>query len=162
MQRSLEVIDRKSDSRQLAIAPGAPPGALPNVTVTGSSQPGTAPTVLERVYIPVYQPPQTLYPLPNVAPAPATAPATASAPTAPRTAVAPVPNLATSATHVLVGVLQLGDRSAALFEINGVAQRVYIGESIGVSGWTLVSVTNQEAIVRRNGEVRSIYVGQQF
>jgi Tfp pilus assembly protein PilP len=64
--------------------------------------------------------------------------------------------------HTLVGVLELGDRSAALFDIAGNTQRVYVGESIGSSGWTLVSITNQEAIVRRNGDVRSIYVGQQF
>jgi Tfp pilus assembly protein PilP len=64
--------------------------------------------------------------------------------------------------HVLVGVLELGDRSAALFDINGVSQRVYIGERIGNAGWTLVSVSSQEVVIRRNGEVRSIYIGQSF
>jgi Tfp pilus assembly protein PilP len=62
----------------------------------------------------------------------------------------------------MVGILELGDRSAALFEINGVSQRVYIGERIGNSGWSLVSVSNQEAVIRRNGEVRSIFIGQRF
>jgi Tfp pilus assembly protein PilP len=61
-----------------------------------------------------------------------------------------------------VGLLELGNRSAALFEINGITQRINIGETIGTSGWTLVSVANQEAVVRRNGEVRSVYVGQKF
>jgi hypothetical protein len=56
----------------------------------------------------------------------------------------------------------LGDRSAALFEINGNTQRINVGEAIGASGWALVSVANQEAVVRRNGEVRSVYVGQKF
>jgi hypothetical protein len=56
----------------------------------------------------------------------------------------------------------LGDRSAALFEVNGVPQRVYIGERIGTAGWTLVSVAHQEVVVRRNGDVRSLYIGQQF
>jgi hypothetical protein len=173
MQRSLAVIDRKAEANRVAAAPGA--NALPPVTVPGSAASATAgtPTVLERVYIPVYQPPQTLYPLPNMAPvapaapapiAPAIAPAApvASAPAAPSAvAVAPSP-AAPAVMHVLVGVMQLGDRSAALFEIDGVTQRIYIGESIGGSGWTLVSISNQEAIVRRNGEVRSVYVGQQF
>jgi Tfp pilus assembly protein PilP len=63
---------------------------------------------------------------------------------------------------VLVGVLEQGDRSAALFEVNTIVQRIRLGESIGSSGWTLVEVRAGEAIVRRNGEVRSIYVGQQF
>jgi hypothetical protein len=58
--------------------------------------------------------------------------------------------------------LELGDRSAALFEINGVARRVNIGESIGSSGWTLVEVEQGEAVIRRNGEVRSIFAGQSF
>ena len=67
-----------------------------------------------------------------------------------------------SVTHTLTGLLELGDRSAALFEIDGITNRIKIGENIGSSGWTLVEVKNQEAIMRRNGEVRSIYVGQSF
>jgi Tfp pilus assembly protein PilP len=61
-----------------------------------------------------------------------------------------------------VGLLESGENSAALFDVDGVTQRFKIGESIGASGWTLVSVANQEAVVRRNGEVRSVYVGQKF
>jgi Tfp pilus assembly protein PilP len=64
--------------------------------------------------------------------------------------------------YALLGILQFGDRSAALFEVNGVPSRVNIGESIGSSGWTLVEVTDQQARIRRNGEVRDIFVGQQF
>jgi hypothetical protein len=37
-----------------------------------------------------------------------------------------------------------------------------MGESIGSSGWTLVDVSNGEAVIRRNGEVRSIYAGQKL
>ncbi|MCL1467216.1 hypothetical protein [Argonema galeatum] len=61
-----------------------------------------------------------------------------------------------------MGVLVLGDKSAAIFEVNGASRRIHVGESIASSGWILVEVRNDEAIVRRNGEVRSIYVGQQF
>ncbi|NEN88857.1 MAG: hypothetical protein F6K48_07950 [Okeania sp. SIO3H1] len=64
--------------------------------------------------------------------------------------------------NTLVGILELGERSAALFEVEGVARRIYVGENIGGSGWTLVNVANQEAVIRRNGEVRSVFVGQQF
>ncbi|MGK7919011.1 MAG: hypothetical protein AB4080_03245 [Trichodesmium sp.] len=64
--------------------------------------------------------------------------------------------------NTLVGILELGERSAALFEIDGVARRIYVGESIGGSGWTLVKVSNQEAVIRRNGDVLSVFVGQQF
>jgi Tfp pilus assembly protein PilP len=66
------------------------------------------------------------------------------------------------AGYTLVGLLESGENSAALFDVDGVTQRFKIGEAIGASGWTLVSVANQEAVVRRNGEVRSVYVGQKF
>jgi hypothetical protein len=58
----------------------------------------------------------------------------------------------------------LGNRSAAIFEVGGVSRRIYVGESIGSSGWTLVEINNEnsEAVIRKNGEVRSIFVGQQF
>jgi hypothetical protein len=73
--------------------------------------------------------------------------------------VSPLP----SKLHTLVGVIELGDGStAALFKIDGVTQRIGEGEPIGDSGWTMVSAANQNAIVRRNGEVRSVYVGQEF
>ncbi|MBD2363640.1 hypothetical protein H6G36_21015 [Anabaena minutissima FACHB-250] len=65
-------------------------------------------------------------------------------------------------THILEGLLELGNKSVALFQTNGVSRRINIGESIGSSGWTLVDVNNGEAIVRRNGEVRSIFAGQKL
>jgi len=128
------------------------------------AQPSVAPTVLERIYIPVYQPPQTYY-LPPTAQLPATAAnpsaRTSAVPVAPAPAIAaPSPTL--SETVTLVGVLELGKKSAVLFEINGAPQRFYAGESIGNSGWTLVKISGQEAVIRRNGEVRSIYVGQKL
>ena len=93
------------------------------------------------------------------APAPAaeqSAPAPAAEQSAP-----PVSSAPTSA-HTLVGILELGDRSAALFEVDGVARRIYVGESIGASGWTLAEIKNQEAVIRKGGDVRSVFVGQKF
>ncbi len=97
--------------------------------------------------------------------APAPAPASSQAVAPPQAAIPNSPAAsppAPVANYTLVGLLELGERSAALFEINGITQRFNVGEAIGGSGWTLVSVANQEAVVRRNGEVRSIYVGQKF
>jgi hypothetical protein len=88
-----------------------------------------------------------------------------SAAQVPKSTDVPIPSPIAAATiygHTLVGVLELGNLSAALFEINGLTQKIALGQTIGSSGWTLVSITNQEAVVRRNGEVRSIYVGQKF
>ncbi|MDP8935125.1 MAG: hypothetical protein M3N42_13545, partial [Cyanobacteriota bacterium] len=61
-------------------------------------------------------------------PAPAPAAAQQSAP-APEQSAPAVSSAPTSA-HTLVGILELGDRSAALFEVDGVARRIYVGESI--------------------------------
>ncbi|PSB13805.1 hypothetical protein C7B61_04505 [filamentous cyanobacterium CCP1] len=163
VQRSLERIDR---SRKQADA-------------VANANTSTTPTVLERIYVPIYQPPSvtglpgasptaplpnpsiTTVPIPSTAPPVAAVPAPSAAP-APSPSVAAIPNIAPAPSHVLIGLLELGDRSAALFEIEGTPHRVQMGERIGASGWTLVSISNQEAIVRRNGEVRSIYIGQQF
>ncbi|MGJ5672217.1 MAG: hypothetical protein ACR9NN_01095 [Nostochopsis sp.] len=83
-----------------------------------------------------------------------------------KTEVAAVESVASAPTptYILEGLLESENKSksAALFQINGVTQRVDIGENIASSGWTLVDVANKEAIIRRNGEVRSIFAGQRF
>lgn len=79
-------------------------------------------------------------------------------PVQPKQKVASVP----VSSHILEGLLELGEQSAALFKVNGVTRRIQKGESIGASGWTLVEVANGKALIRRNGEVRSIFAGQKF
>jgi hypothetical protein len=126
------------------------------------SPPSMPTQVLERVYIPVYQPTPAPVASPEVAPASPSAmedgvaPSPLPSPTTPTVANNPQSNL------MLTGILELGDRSAALFEIEGMSRRFQVGETIGSSGWMLVDIVNQEAIVRRNGEVRSVFVGQKF
>jgi len=171
LKRSLERL-----SRHAAMPPS--PQAVPSAIVSPSANPA------ERVYVPIYptaispaaapaqlspvttaqtsersgqrasqgtaQSSQTAKPLPSLRSA-------SSQPS-----VAAVPNIEVATNHTLIGVLELGERSAALFDVSGTPTRIEIGEQIGSSGWTLVSISNQEAIVRRNGEVRSIYVGQKF
>ena len=93
--------------------------------------------------------------------APAPAPAAGQSAPAPQQSAAAVSGAPASA-QTLVGILELGDRSAALFEVDGVARRIYVGESIGASGWTLAEIKNQEAVIRKGGDVRSVFVGQKF
>lgn len=95
---------------------------------------------------------------------PAPAPAKPPAPAPIQRYVPAPPPPAPVTNHRLDGVLDLGDpsRNAALFNIDGVTRQVRVGENIGSSGWSLVEVVNNEAIIRRNGEVRSIYPGQKF
>lgn len=171
LRRSLDVIAQNAasappttpaDVNDVAIAlnnggsAGLPPMGTAVLPPGGASGIPAAPgsvNVIERVYVP--------YPAAQAAPVAPSAPS-AAAPTSGSTTAAtinpaPIPN-----SHTLLGVLELGERSAALFEIEGVPQRVYIGERIGNSGWSLVSVANEEAVVRRNGEVRTLYIGQKF
>jgi hypothetical protein len=169
LQRSLEVIYGKqaqgklSNSGAVAQVPVGTamptPPMLPPLGAGGTvGSLGTGPiNVIERVYIPYQTGQQQPASLP-----PTVVQQQAVAPGAAGTPPMPAQPAAAAAIHGLVGVLELGDRSAALFEINGVAQRVYIGERIGSSGWSLVSVSNEEAVIRRNGEVRSIFIGQRF
>ncbi|MEM8604526.1 MAG: hypothetical protein AAGF24_11910 [Cyanobacteria bacterium P01_H01_bin.121] len=203
LQKSLTVLETEGQTLAAIQAGQARPGQplapvngalIPPALNSASGYPialgQNAPTVLERVYIPIYQNPSqaaglgnlpllsdpTLATLPPI-PVPANpgAPSippplngssspTAIAPTAPTiTGAAPTSTPSSlAAIHTLVGILELGDRSAALFEMNGVTRRIHLGESIGNSGWALVEVANQEALVRRNGEVRTIYIGQSF
>lgn len=133
-----------------------------NINQSGTNQignrpPAPAPTVAAAPSLPAPTNPTN----PQSSPDSATESST-DQPSSSQTTAA-VPNIATTAnTYELVGVLELGDRSAALFDINGTSQRVYIGESIGGSGWSIASINNEEVVVRRNGEVRSIYIGQKF
>ncbi|MEL7316331.1 MAG: hypothetical protein AAFN08_15520 [Cyanobacteria bacterium J06559_3] len=171
LRRSLEMIAQNTGS----VAPAATTAAPTNIALNGAGLPpvvgnNTLPpiagaplansgplNVIERVYVPYQaapsQVPATPLPIPNTAVVPSVIPNTAEPTTV---AVAP------AAVHKLMGIFELGDRSAAMFDLDGVTQRVYIGEQIGSSGWFLVSVANEEAVIRRNGEVRSIYIGQQF
>jgi len=170
--RSLNVLERKADITQ-ENATVAGQTDLPNISVAQNpTDPPTPP--LGRVYVPVYPTtpgttPSTITTTPVPAEPTVTAAPPVAAPTTPSTTTtapspaAPVPNIAAAPAHELVGVLNLGERSAALFEVNGSVQRIELGEMIGSSGWTLVSVERTgEAIIRRNGEVRSVYTGQQF
>ncbi len=77
----------------------------------------------------------------------------------------PKPTIASnplSNTFVLVGVLDLGERSTAMFEMNGSVQSVGLGKTIGNSGWKLVKVNQQEIVLRRGKESKIVFVGQRF
>ncbi|AIE75124.1 hypothetical protein D082_25950 [Synechocystis sp. PCC 6714] len=131
--------------------PPPPPGAIAQ-NGQGNGAPMAAPgstTVVERYYYPVY---------PNGQAAPTTA-----APPQP-VAVAPpaVPMVPSSTKHDLVGVLESGELSSALFRWNGMTQRIQIGEAIGSSGWQLAAVNSQQAILSRQGKTRYLEVGQSF
>ena len=202
MQRSLTAIDKRPAGSPTALQSGNRLPAPGGVPLAPTQAP---PTVLERVYIPVFPPqnsvvqisPGLLIPRTPISPsARPSSPISANSPNssansrsssrreaAPpeparaerveratpeeRNTPAEAPSVASNGNsnasgRTLIGILELGENSAALFEINGNTQRVSVGETIGGSGWTLVKVENQQAIVRRNGVVQSLYVGGRF
>lgn len=140
----------------------APTATTPATTSLGNGSPSTTSTAVNpantaNTTAPRATAPRTA-PQPNPAP-PAPAPVEAATATTPLDA-SPT---GVAATHTLVGILDMQDSdSKALFDINSVTRRINIGERIGSSGWTLVDVKKDEAIIRRNGEVRSIFPGQTF
>lgn len=159
VQQAMQRLDQRTPSpAPTTIAQS--PSVLPTVTVPSMPKPPMAaartPTALERVYVPVYQMPPSLFPGgAAVAPVPRSA--------APVAVKPPVPLSVPGVARTLRGLADMGDdRSAALIEINGIVQRYRVGESIGTSGWTLVEVSKNQAIIRRNGEVRSVFIGQNF
>ena len=147
---------------QVVVIP--PPAPVAPVTVAASSSP-TAPVSGRAIASAGARNPLAASPSPSdssqpkilareTEPAPAAPASQQSAPAA--------SSSAPTAAHTLVGILELGNRSAALFEVDGVARRIYVGESIGASGWTLAEIKNQEAVIRKGGDVRSVFVGQKF
>ena len=118
------------------------------------------PVAAKTAPISVRQTPKPLPALPVVPLRAALAPE--SEPTITQEQVYPATAIAVAPSNTLEGLLELGNKSAALFKIDGVTRRINMGESIGSSGWTLVDVSNGEAVIRRNGEVRSIYAGQKL
>ncbi len=139
-------------SQTVAVSPSATaPASGRAVAVAGSASPNSSPVAASPS---TSGEPKIL--ARETEPAAAPAAAQQSQPPAPAVSSAP------TSAHTLVGILELGDRSAALFEVDGVARRIYVGESIGSSGWTLGEIKNQEAVIRKGGDVRSVFVGQKF
>ena len=77
--------------------------------------------------------------------------------------LAPTESMPISPLPVLTGVMQSpGGRSSAIFQINNASVSAEIGESLGSSGWTLASVGASSAVIRNNGQERTLSVGGVF
>lgn len=175
MQRSLENLDRKTTKPGMITAPF-------NSKVPSAAIPGSARSNSDRTPVVINVPPVTA-PIPvatessknpqelnqvlarlssaldrlSINP-----PARSSIPAS--VAIQPAQAASSEPQRTLRGIAIATDptQSAILFEMNGVTQRYYIGESIGSSGWSVVDISNNYVSVRRNGEVRSISIGQKL
>jgi hypothetical protein len=173
----------ESANRQAAVQPT--PTVVSAVPATETRRLASGQPV-ERIYVPVYQPqspqartaPSSVAGLPLPPPPQARVPARLpsavqgyvpnrpSRPSArlnrPPLTTAVVPAPATSAPEsTVIGVMELGDRSMAMIELNGATQRVSVGQTLD-SGWQLMQVADQKVIMQRGGEVRALTVGQKF
>jgi hypothetical protein len=124
----------------------------------------------QTMYVPVYQPPNLTSSNNGNAPSPlalppvtannsidASNPPASAKPNSTFTqAAAPMPS------YTLIGVLDLGDRSTAMFDMNGSVQSVGLGKAIGNTGWVLARVSQQEVVAKRGRETKTIFVGQKF
>lgn len=191
LQQSLKVIEQSplphSQSSPVVSPSVSNPATLSTLTIQ-SARPAPlpliapVPRVVEKYYYPVY--PSVTTPEPRVTVLQQKVSSAISPPYSPPSVVAtqpqsprsPLPTMPPSlaiapnisplvtgkATYSLVGVLESGDRSSALFNWNGLTQRVQIGEPLGASGWVLKSVNSQKAILSRQGKTRYLEVGQRF
>lgn len=136
IERLTALIERMPANNPGAAGPNGAAGNASAPLPSPSNNPPSGPVAMES-------------PAPTTSPSPGEPPANT-------VAIAPRP------TQSLVGLLDLGERSAALFAIDGVTRRFNIGETVGGSGWTLVEVTADSAKIRKDGETRTIYIGERF
>ncbi len=123
----------------------------------------------QPMYVPVYQPPALgnsgNFPSPLALP-PVTSNNSVdvanSATTARTKAAPPQISAAPAPSYTLIGVLDLGDRSTAMLDINGSVQSIGLGKAINNTGWVLSRVSQQEIILKRGQETKTIFVGQKF
>ena len=60
----------------------------------------------------------------------------------------------------LVGVVQIpGQRGSAIFQQGASSSNALVGEQIGSSGWRLVSIQSDGAVIERNGMRRRVSIG---
>ena len=60
----------------------------------------------------------------------------------------------------LVGLIELGEASAALFKVDGITQRIWLGENLENTGWILESVTKEKATLTNQGQSRILSIGE--
>ncbi|MDJ0843054.1 hypothetical protein [Crocosphaera sp.] len=179
LQQSLNVLNQPSTEKTLV----NPQDKKSSTVAIQPPAPPTPEKVVERIYVPMYppnssastaapsQPPSS--PSNNVPPAPPVPSATPQPsnvpPLNPNGNTFPVPpeiaansQLPQDTGHQLVGVLESGQQSTAIFTFNGISRRFEIGEAVGSSGGILMGVQNQKAIIYHNGQTKYLEVGQAF
>jgi hypothetical protein len=70
---------------------------------------------------------------------------------------------AATAAPELLGVVQIpGKPGSAIFQVGGSSANALVGESIGSSGWRLVSTSGDSAVIERGGASRRVSISSGF
>ena len=77
-------------------------------------------------------------------------------------AIAPVPAPAPMSQPALVGVVHAEVGGSAIFQLDNQSLSATPGESIGNSGWSLLSLSSTGAVIERNGRRQSLSIGGAF
>ncbi|PSB55999.1 hypothetical protein [Chamaesiphon polymorphus] len=94
---------------------------------------------------------------------PAANPTISNAPGAIVTAPISASPTATTNPIALVKTLDKNNRPGAIFQIDGQSQTIRVGQQIGTSNWSLISVAKGEVTIKqKGGQIRSLDVGQKF
>ncbi|MEL4897706.1 hypothetical protein [Crocosphaera sp. Alani8] len=169
LQQSLNVINQPPTPKTLI----NPKDKNPSTVAIQPPAPPPPEKVIERIYVPMYPPNQSTSTPTSISPSlePPSLPSQPSGvvPPTPRQNTIPVPpeiatnnQLPSNNSHQLVGVLESGQQSTAIFTFNGISRRFEIGEAVGSSGGILMGVQNQKAIIYHNGQTKYVEVGQAF
>ncbi|EHA61955.1 DNA polymerase III beta subunit [Synechococcus sp. WH 8016] len=107
--------------------------------------------------------PEAVATLPNLEPltlplSAAIAPAASSGSEASPNPVAPAPK----SQPALVGIVHAEVGGSAIFQLDNQSLSATPGESIGNSGWSLLSISSTGAVIERNGERQSLSIGGAF
>ncbi|PSF37301.1 hypothetical protein C7H19_11325 [Aphanothece hegewaldii CCALA 016] len=183
LEKSLAKIDQKTVTAKVAKPSPQPTSVPPVVRIAPPPPPppiSTPATPVERIYIPVYpqNPSFTAAKPKKLTPSTPAKPAKPQLPLPQKVTVSSIPipppppvvTVAPSAIPTppiqpifagggkLVGILELGERSSALFDVDGITKRVAIGEN--VNGWVILQIKNQQVFLSRGSTTKVIDVGQ--
>ncbi len=137
-----------------------------NLALTEKLKAGSTPTSTPSAS-PKPKQPEVVTTLPSLKPltlplSAAIAPVTASSGTSPSnseaSAVAPAP----MSKPALVGVVHAEVGGSAIFQLDNQSLSATPGDSIGNSGWSLLSISSTGAVIERNGERQSLSIGGAF
>ncbi len=70
--------------------------------------------------------------------------------------------VAAAPSYTLIGVLDLGERSTAMFDMNGSVQSIGLGKAVSNTGWYVSRISQQEITIKRGKETKTVFVGQKF